>query len=200
MIEFSGKIVQRPPDAEKIAKNIDFGTAVGLTQTAKDGQGAVVSALKSTFTLRGTWFEQQNKFGIKVKPATKADLRAEIRTQADWLEIHEEGGDKTGLRGRIAVPTDNVRRNKRLIIPKAMRPAALRGKRTFIIKTKHGDVIFQRTGKGKRSKIKALYDLESKVHIKKQSTFYDPLQVIVQKTLSRNIEAGIAKAIATMRP
>jgi hypothetical protein len=94
MVAFSTKITQSPPSAEKIYSNIRFGTAMGLTKTAKDGQSAVLGALKGTFTLRGSWFQPGNKFGIKIKAATKDDLSAEVRTMADWLKIHEDGGIK----------------------------------------------------------------------------------------------------------
>lgn len=201
MIAISTRIIQRPPSAESIMKQINFGTAVGLTKTAKDGQAAVVSALGSTFTLRGNWFQQSNKFGIRIKSATKTDLSAAVQTNADWLELHETGGDKTRHGGgRLTVPTDNVRRNKRLIIPRSQRPQALRSKNTFIKVTKRGEtVLFKRVGRGKNAKIVALYILESKVRIRKESTFYEPIQKIVAKNLSRNIEAGIQKALATAR-
>ena len=196
------KVIQtlKPPGWASIVKQLEFGTAVGLTKTAKDAQQGVVSALQGTFTLRGNWWQQSNKFGIKIKPATKTDLSSEVRTLADWLEIHETGGDKTARGGRVAVPTDNVRRNKRMIIPRAQRPAQLRGKNTFVEKTKSGEtVLFKRVGRGKSQKIVALYILEPKVRIRKQSTFYEPIQRIVAANLDRNIKAGIQKALATAR-
>lgn len=193
------RLVKRPPAVEKIIKNLNYGTAVGLTKTAKEGQAAVVASLGSTFTLRGNWWQQSNKFGIKIKPATREDLQAEVRTQADWLEIHEQGGTKTARGGRLAIPTENVRRNKRQIIARANRPSALRGKRTFIIKTSKGDVLYQRKYYGKRSVIVPLYNLEPRARIKKQSTFFDPIERIVKKNLHRNIEMEVRKALATMR-
>lgn len=193
--------VIKPPSWQNIVKQIEFGTAVGLTQTAKDGQKAVVDALAGTFTLRGNWWQQSNKFGIKIKPATKNDLSSEVRTAADWLELHETGGDKTRKGGgRLTIPTDNVRRNKRMIIPRAQRPMALKGKNTFIETTKRGEtVLFKRVGRGKNQKIVALYILEPKVRIRKQSTFYAPIQAVVKRNLDRNIKAGIEKALATAR-
>jgi hypothetical protein len=185
------------PDFAEIAKQLDFGTALGLTNTAKQGQEAVVKALGDTFTLRGGWYLQSNKYGIRIVPARKDKLESHITTAADWLELHEDGGTKTAEHGRLAIPTDNVRRNKRLVIPRGQRPAALRGKRTFVLQTKHGAVLFQRKGKGKRSKIVALYNLEPKAQIKKQSTFYEPIENVVDKNLAENILAGIEKAFAT---
>jgi hypothetical protein len=198
MINLSSKITQAPPSADKIYKNIQFGTAMGLTQTAKDGQSAVLSSLKSTFTLRNDWAQPSNKFGIKIKAATKDNLSAEVRTMADWLKPHEEGGIKHAQSGRLAIPTDNVRRNKRLIIPRNQRPKGLAGK-AFVLMTKKGPVLAQRISRGKRKGLIVLYGLETSARIKKQSTFYDPLKKVVAARLNINIEAGIQKALDTMR-
>ena len=203
MIPVKARIVKRPPSAAAIAKQIDFGTAVGLTETAKQGQKAVLGALPGTFTLRGSWFNASNKFGIKVKTATKADLSAEVRTNADWLEIHEKGGTKTARGGSLAIPTENVRRNKRQIIPRAQRPRNL--KNTFVMNTPKGRVLFQRfkrrvgTYNGKPSKLKALYALEPRARIRRQSTFHDPIDAVVKRNLRTNINRGLARAFATMR-
>jgi hypothetical protein len=196
---FSLKQITKPPGADKIIKNIEFGIAVGLTRTAKDGQAAVRGALKGHFTLRNQWAEK-GPYAIQIKPATKTDLESEVRTRADWLVLHEQGLTKTAKGGRrLAIPTENVRRNKRLIIPKAQRPGALRDKRTFIIKTSKGDVLFQRRGKGKNSKLFALYDLEPKAKIKRVPVFHDPIDKVVKRRLNPNVEAEIRKALATMR-
>lgn len=197
MIKLGMRMIQRPPLADKLIKNINFGTAVGLTRTAKEGQAAVVGALAGTFTLRGRWFEQGNKFGIKIKPAKRDDLSAEVRTQADWLEIHEKGGQKTARGGRVAVPTGDVRRNKRAIIQKSQRPRNL--KNTFVLETAHGPVLAQRITRGKNKGIRILYGLEPKVQIRKQSTFYAPIDNVVKRRLDANIRAEIEKALRTMR-
>lgn len=204
MIPISLKLVQKPA-VDKIVRNMNFGVALGLTETAKQGQSAVQNSLKGTFTLRGNWWQQSNKFGIKVKPARRDDLSAEVRTNADWLELHEKGGTKTARGGSIAIPTENVRRNKRQIIPRAQRPGALRGKNTFVIKTAKGRVLFQRfkrkvgTYNGKPTRIKALYNLEPRASIRKQSTFFDPIDRVVKRRLDANIQVGLRKAFATMK-
>jgi hypothetical protein len=199
MIPVRVRQVERPPSAAKIGRNLDFGVALGLTTTAKQGQKAVQGALRGTFTIRNRWLEQGNKFGIKVKPATKTDLASEVRTNADWIIPHETGKDKTARSGRVAVPTANVRRNKRDIITKANRPVALRNKRTFVIKTKRGEVIFQRKYRGKRSFITPLFGLERRVRIRKQSTFEMPIDKVVKRRLNANIDAGLRRAFATMK-
>lgn len=197
MFKLTTTIVNNLPSEAEFMKQTNFGTALGLTRTAKDAQAASVDAIKGTFTVRGRWFEQQNKFGIKIKPAKPADLTAEVKTAADWLDPHETGKDKHARSGRLAVPTENVRRNKRLIIPRNQRPAALRGKNTFVLQTAHGPVLFQRIKRGKRKGIVALYGLEQSVRIKKQSTFYEPIAKVVKQKIGGNIRDGIAKAFAT---
>lgn len=191
------RVIEKP-DFRKVAKNIMFGTAKGLTETAKQGQTASIGAIKGTFITRGQWFQPSNRFGIRIKAATPKDMSAEVRTNADWLIPHETGDDKKGQGHRLAVPTDQVRRNKRLIIPRGQRPKGLAGK-AFVLKTKHGDVIAQRLKKGKRKGLIVLYGLEKAVHIKKQSTFIEPIKKVVDRRLDKNIHNGIDYALKTMR-
>ena len=198
MINFKTKVINNIPSAAEIMKQVNFGTAKGLTETAKQGQAAVVGALKGTFTLRGTWFNQNMRHGIKITPARKDKLQAEVKTLADWLEPHETGKDKTAQGGRVAVPTDQIRRNKRMIIPKAQRPRGLAGK-AFVLQTKHGPVLAQRITRGKRKGLIILYGLEQKVRIRKQSTFYEPIKKVVSRRLKDNIRDGIRHAFATAR-
>jgi len=192
------RVINNLPSAEKIMKNIDFGTAKGLTKTAKQGQSAVVDALQSNFTLRGTWFNQNMRHGIKITPARKDKLQSSVHTLADWLEPHETGKDKTPRGGNLAVPTDQVRRNKRSIIPKGQRPRGLAAK-AFVLQTKKGPVLAQRLIKGKRKGLIILYGLEPQVKIKKRPTFRVPIEKVVKSNLKSNIAEGINDAIRTMR-
>lgn len=196
-MNITAKIVQRP-DFAKVMRNIDFGTATGLTKTAKQGQAAVVDSLQSTFTIRGRWFEQNMRHGIKITPAKRDKLQAEVKTAADWLEPHETGRDKTPRGGNLAVPTEAVRRNKRMIIPKAQRPKGLAAK-AFVLQTKHGPVLAQRLVRGKRKGLIILYGLEPRVKIRKRSTFREPIEKVVSRHLKDNIRNGIANALRTMR-
>lgn len=198
MFGLTAQITQMPDLKEK-AKQMRFGIALGLTATAKEAQKASQDAIQGTFTVRGRWFEQQNRFGIKIKPAKKDDLEAEVKTKADWLAIHEEGGTKTALHGGdVVVPTDQVRRNKRMIIPRGQRPRGL-GAKAFVLQTKHGPVLAQRISRGKRKGLIILYGIEHGVRIKKQSTFYEPILKVVNRNLEKNIREGIAKAWATAK-
>jgi hypothetical protein len=196
-MKFTARIVKMPPSAAEIMKQVNFGTAKGLTETAQEGQAAVVDALGSNFTLRGKWFEKNMKHGIKITPATKTKLRSEVKTAADWLEAHETGKDKTGRSHRISVPLWGARpRGSRKILYTKLRAAAmLASGKAFIIDTPKGEIVV--TTKGGR--IIPLYGLESKVKIKKKSSFYEPIEKVVKRSLKGNIAAGIRHAFATMR-
>jgi len=193
----TARLIKRP-DMAGIMKQVNFGTAKGLTDTAKQGQAAVVGAIKGTFTTRGNWFNQNMRHGIKITPAIKDKLHSEVKTLADWLEPHEEGRDKTGRGGSVAVPTDQVRRNKRDIIPRGQRPKGL-GPKAFKLMTKRGMVLAQRIHKGKRKGLIVLFGLEKTVRIKKRSTFREPIQKVVDRRLRHNIFEGIRFAMATRK-
>jgi hypothetical protein len=199
-IPLTFKILQKPPSAAEFDKQTRFGTAVGLTATAKQGQEAVFGALRGLFTLRGSWFQQQNKFGIKVKPATKTDLAAEVRTQADWLLKQIHGGDVFPYKNFLAIPTENVRRRKSTqIIPRAQRPKNLLN--AFVVKSRKSgvSVLMQRRGRGKNKGLVAMYILVKKVRIKPTDAFYNPISKVVQRRGAQNILDGIERAFATAK-
>lgn len=198
-MNFHVRVTERPPSGEKIVKNINFGIARGLTRLAKDGQSAVLGALRGAFTLRGTWFNQNMRHGIKIKPAKPNDLESAVQTRADWIEPHETGKDKAAIKGtHVVVPTDQVRRNKRLIIPRGQRPPGL-GSKAFVLQTKKGPVLAQRITRGKRKGIIILYGLERKVKIRKVSVFEEPIEKVLKRRGERVIEDSIQDALRTMR-
>jgi hypothetical protein len=199
MFGLTAKKISSTFSADKINKQIDFGTAVGLTKTAKEGQTAVIGALKGSFTLRGTWFQPSSKVGIRIKPATKTNLKAEITTAADWILKQIKGGQYFPFKGNmLAIPTENVRRNKRMIIPRGQRP--LRLQKAFVIKTAGGaSILFQRKGRGKKKDLVAMYILVPKVLIHAVDTFYEPIQKVVDRRLLKNIGDGIEMAFKTAK-
>ncbi len=193
----SARIVKRP-DFLGIAKQFNFGTAVGLTKTAKQGQEASIKEIKAYFTTRGNWFMPSNAKGIKITPANKTSLKAEVKTSADWLRIHEDGGAKTGHGHRISVPQWKIRpRGSTMKITTAKKAKALLASgKAFILHTHKGDVIAMM---GPNHRLFILYGLEDRVNVKKHSTFYDPIRDVVKRNLKKNISDGIAFAIRTAR-
>lgn len=182
-----------------MAKQVKFATAVALTNTAKDGQKEVISTLEQTFTLRGKWFQQSNKFGIKIKSAKKDDLQSAVYTNADWLLTHETGDDKLPRGNSLAIPTDNVRRNKKDIVIRSNRPRNVKNSFVLISKKTGHKILFTRKGRGKNKKLVALYNLTARAHIRKQSTVIEPIQKIVQQRLFKNYEVALRKALTTAK-
>lgn len=186
-------------DNFSMAKQVNFALAVGLTKTARDGQAGSLKALGATFTLRGNWFDQGNKFGIKITPATKAKLESSVGTDADWLLPSETTGIKqiAGKRilqaviggARPAFASKLVRRLK----PKAM------GKKAFVLKTKAGPMLFYRKGRGKRKNLQALFFMDRAVKVKQKSVLFDPVRVAVETKLQSNFDSALVEALRTAR-
>lgn len=184
---------------EKIVKQFTFAGAVALTKTAKEGQAAIIQNLPNEFIIRGNWFQPSNKFGIRIQPAKKDKLVAVVGTNADWLEKFETGADKTPKNQYLAIPTDNVRRTKRMIIQKSQRPSGLRGKGDVVLQTKSGPVLFVRQGRGKKKKLVALYNLETKAKIKKHSAVIEPAVKVINGRLMINFREAYVNALRTAK-
>jgi hypothetical protein len=197
-VKFSSTVKKNGSFAN-VNKQIRFATALALTKTAKDGQTAVIGALQSNFTLRTQWYQPANKMGVRIKTAKKNDLEAQVKTASGFLKKFESGEDKLPRRKRIAIPTENVRRNKRDIITKANRPNNLRQKRTFLLETSKGLVLFQRKFKGKRSKIVPLYLLRARARTPKKPSFYAPARKTARENFGKNFADACKQAFATAR-
>ncbi|MDQ3820401.1 MAG: hypothetical protein M3362_22345, partial [Acidobacteriota bacterium] len=180
-------------------KQIIFAAAKSLTQVAKEAQSEVQSAIKSTFTTRGPWYLPSNKFGVRIKTASKTDLTSSVGTNADWLLDHETGGVKTPqASANLAIPEVGAARptidakvpaalKPRRILPNASNLATgklvrARGRKRvgfkqalFFINEK-GTAIFERL-EGHR--LKLFYILSPKARIKKQSVVIEPTEKTV---------------------
>lgn len=191
--------VKKNFSSSSVAKQLPFAIASALTKTVKQAQTEIINTLDDKFTLRNSWYKPSSPLGIKVKPAKKNDLRAEVGTNFDQLEKFETGRDKTPRGSHLAIPTGNVRRTKRDIIRRSQRPNSLRGKRTFVLNTKAGKVLFQRKYKGKRSQIVALYNLETRARIKQNSPVINPAKRTIIRSLGKNLHEALANALKTAR-
>jgi hypothetical protein len=196
----SATIVKRPPTAEKIIKQSLYGVSRGINETATEARTAVIGATKQHFIIRTPWLDR-GPFTPKIDRSDirQNNLTTRIRWAADWMFLHQTGGTKVAKSGRLAVPTDEVKRTKRLIIPRSQRPKALRLKGSFVIKTSHGDVIAIRQGRGKKKPLKFLYNLEGSVRIKKEPTFFPVIEKVVKRRLNKNVAANITKALRNIK-
>lgn len=182
------------------AKQVTFALASALTAVAREAQAASVSDIERTFTVRNNWDKPSNAMGVKVLPASKTDLSAAVVTRADWLTLHEEGGTKRPDGRNIAIPSENVRRTKRDLVQRSQRPKALRGKRDVVLPLKSGgEGLFQRRGKGKRSRLVFLYRLKPSARIRKQSTLVEPTVRVFGKRFDEIFFSKLKEAFRTAR-
>lgn len=190
----------------QLDKQATFAVASALTLTAKESQTAIIKSLESTFTIRNNWDKPSNAIGVRIQPATKNSLVAVVGTAAGFLEKFLRGDPgsfvlKTPRGEFLAIPTKNVRRTKRDLIQKSQRPQALIGKRDFIIKTSRGvRVLFQRRGRGKNSKLIALYVLVPRAKIKQQDVFFGVTERLFQKRFGAIYAQQLEKALKTAKP
>ncbi len=196
-MEFSAKIIERPPSVESILKQIRFGTAKGLTVTAQQGQKAVQTRLREKFIIRNQWPEK-GPLSIKITPATPATQTAEIKTAARFLPLQESGGPKIPYKNFLAIPTKNARSTPTAKIPKAKLPKNLQN--AFILTTKNGTkLLCIRKSRGKNKGVIPMYLLVPKAQIKSAHIFYDPIHKVVAQNLSKNISEGIDFALKTAK-
>lgn len=200
-IGFTARIVQRPPAFEKIVKNLNFGTAVGLTKTAKEGQAAVFGAVRGTFKGPNNWLK--SPIGIKITPATRDKLTAEVKTSAKFLPLQDEGGVKLPFGNHLCIPASKGPLAGKRRIPANMRPKAIMDSgRGFITTTKSGTKIMGVRGlktRGKYAGFTIMYVMVPKAQIKAAKVFYDPIKKVVDRRLAINIRHSIDRAFATMK-
>ena len=108
-------------------KQVRFAAAVALTKTAADVQSAIRTEMPRNFTLRRDWIVK----GIRIKPARKDFLQAEVYSRDPFMALQETGGTKVSIgrrvfdyKGYLAIPLD-ARRNKSDIVRKEDWPANL---------------------------------------------------------------------------
>ena len=70
-----------------LEKQIPFATALALTWTAKDVEQALKDSLPQTFTIRSNYTER----GIRITPAKKSNLAAEVGSLSPYMEAQVVG-------------------------------------------------------------------------------------------------------------
>jgi hypothetical protein len=189
------------PSAEKIVKNINFGTAVGLTKTAKEGQAAVIGAWRGSFTIRSPWLER-SPIGPKITPATATSQFSEVKMSARFGPLQDKGGIKLPYKHYLAMPADAGPLNKAKRIPIKLRPANLQN--AFILTTKSGTKLLcvrklAGRGKNRKSGVVPMYVLIPRANVKAKNVFYEPIKKVADRRLLRNVNEGIDKALRTMK-
>ena len=142
-------------------KQIPFAVAKTLTNVAQKSQDEVRKSIKEKFFIRkkSGGFESS----IRIKPATKSNLTAEVYTMAAFAALQQTGGTKKAKDGRLAIPSyQSINQVKKRSDSNS--PSSYLAGDAFKMKTKSGQgVIAQRKGK----ELKILYFLHKSADINK---------------------------------
>lgn len=193
----------RIPDV--VARQLPYAARLAVNATATGLQAAQLTEQAKRFTIRRPQFA---RLSLKVTFAKSGELTSRVgyadlggQPTSDMWTQHEPGTIKRPRQGRsIAVPV-NVRRTKRDLISAANRPRALLDKsgRTFVADDGTDRVIVQRRGRGKSSSTVVLYELKRQVALRPRLGFAGFARAYVGRTLPREVQAGLAKALASAR-
>jgi len=178
---------------DALKKQLPFALSKALNSTAERIRESTLKGASDVLTLRGNWWKPRTKYGFNVKPSTKTRLVADIYTKADWMVMQEEGGIKSA-KGMIAIPTVDVKRNKKDIITKGNRPRAVKG--AFKVTSKNGNEFI---AKRVRGKLVVLYWLEMKATIKGVYQFHDIAHKTFNEFMSKDLGDAIEYAMRTAK-
>lgn len=159
-LQFENKATENLNQIAK--KQIPFAVAKTLTNIAQKSQEEVRKNIRKKFFIRkkSGGFESS----IRIKPATKTNLTAQVYTFASFAALQQTGGTKKAKDGRLAIPAyqaiNQVKKRS-----DSNSPSSYLAGDAFKIKTKSGqEIIAQRKGK----EFKILYFLRKSAEIDKR--------------------------------
>ena len=160
----------------QIAKRqLPFITAKSLTNTAQSAQQEVRKHIREEFHIRkkSGGFESS----IRIKPANKTNLTAEVFSMAAFASLQQVGGTKKARSGRLAIPVyDNIRDVKRTTSKNS--PSSYLAGDAFKMRIGSGqEVIAHR----KRGGLKILYFLKRDADVEKRFEMIETTTDVVKR-------------------
>jgi len=194
----------------KVAKQVAFGTSLGLNKFGKALQIDERKRVGRVLIIRNAWVQR----GITFKPSNKKQEPypfVEIGYRDDFMTLQETGGIKKPRGRSIAVPVESpsagagVRRTPQSRITKKKRPRILlsdpKGKRSAFIATfKSGKRVIARRKTRKRLPLIVLYFLPTQTRVQPKLNFVPETERRAARDLSIFVAAGIGQALRTARP
>jgi hypothetical protein len=170
-------------------KHIPFAVAKTLTQIAQQSQQEVRKSIKEKFFIRkkSGGFESS----IRIKPATKTKLTAEVYTMAAFAALQQTGGVKKAKDGRLAIPSyqaiSQVKKRS-----DSNSPSSYLAGDAFKIKTKTGaEAIVQSKGK----EFKILFFLRKSAHIDKRLDMIEITTNTVKDRFDAQLKGNVSELL-----
>ena len=171
------------------SKHIPFAVAKTLTQIARQSQQEVRKSIKEKFFIRkkSGGFESS----IRIKPATKTKLTAEVYTMAAFAALQQTGGVKQAKDGRLAIPSyqaiSQVKKRS-----DSNSPSSYLAGDAFKIKTKSGaEAIAQRKGK----EFKILFFLRKSAYINKRLDMIEITTNTVKDRFDAQLKGNVSEVL-----
>ncbi len=170
-------------------KHIPFAVAKTLTQIVQQSQQEVRRSIKEKFFIRkkSGGFESS----IRIKPATKTKLTAEVYTMAAFAALQQTGGIKKAKDGRLAIPSyqaiNQVKKRS-----DSNSPSSYLAGDAFKIKTKSGaEAIAQRKGK----ELKILYFLRKSAQVDKKLDMIEITTNTVKDRFDAQLKGNVSEVL-----
>ncbi len=170
-------------------KHIPFAVAKTLTQVAQQSQQEVRKNIREKFFIRkkSGGFESS----IRIKPATKSKLTAEVYTMAAFAALQQTGGVKKAKDGRLAIPSyqaiSQVKKRS-----DSNSPSSYLAGDAFKIKTKSGaEAIAQRKGK----EFKILFFLRKSAQVDKKLDMIEITTNTVKDRFDAHLKGNVSEVL-----
>lgn len=205
---------------EEVRRQAPFIFASALTRSAQDCRGDIRGTLGDHFEIRREFLTK----GIRITPAKKTHLTAEVGSVDTFMRLHATGGTaQSGTGGDLAVPMPGggrptpqsetpMRKWPSRILARAERQAAKRsankaaGKKLratkpkpFVATINNHPGVYIRTSK-ERFPVKALWIFKKSVHQPADWPFWKEVQKTVDRVWASNVVAAMDKALSTALP
>lgn len=179
---------------DDVISQVPFATAKALTDTAKEAQLALTSAIATVFD-RPTPFTQR-AIGITIARKTTLTARIFIKDiQAQYLGLEVTGGTRRPKARALVIPSKQLPLNQYGNIPQGKIKALLARADTFSGTVRGVPGIWQRT----RTGLKLLVLWEPTAKYRKRFPFYEIVQRVIRQRIDANFKSALAFAIRTKR-
>ena len=191
-------------ELQRIGRQAPYAMSLALNATANEAQTAIRGGL-SAFTLRRKTFVENTIYrqrGVDFATKTKLEATVRVNPARDFLAQHEDGGQKTARVGtHVAIPLPSVQPDRTAVVPRRLRPAALRtnGQVRKIVTPNGVFLVRNRPGKGKGRldgwRTEFLYELKRSVPLRPRLGFHVHAQKAIDASFQRHALNGIDRAI-----